>query len=81
MPYFYEQVGQYLRAYVAPPPPLRNAASAEETDEPLEKVAEDAETAASEATDDTQIMVSSTRPWVRCGRKRVAGRGRSLPNA
>ena len=54
VPYFYEQVGQYLRAYVASPPPLRKAASAAETDEALEEVAEEAETAASEATDDTQ---------------------------
>jgi hypothetical protein len=58
VPYFYEQVGQYLRAYVAPPPPLRAAASAAETDEPLEEVAEEAETAASEATDDTQVVRS-----------------------
>lgn len=53
VPYFYEQVGQHLRAYVAPPPPLRKADSAAETDTPLEEVAEEAEAAASEATDDT----------------------------
>ena len=58
VPYFYEQVGQYLRAYVAPPPPLRKAAGAAETDEQLEEVAEEAETVASEATDDTQVVAS-----------------------
>jgi hypothetical protein len=63
VPYFYEQVGQRLRAYVAAPPPLRTADSAAEADEPLEEVAEEAETAASGATDETQI-VAAEQPFL-----------------
>ena len=61
VPYFYEQVGQHLRAYVAPPPRLRKEDTAAETDQPLEEVAEEAEIAASEATDDAQAEASATR--------------------
>lgn len=70
VPYFYEQVGQHLRAYVPPPPPLRKAETAADSDESLEEVAEEARTAASKATDDTQIAASD-HSFLGCG----AGRG------
>lgn len=54
VPYFYEQVGQHLRAYVASPPRLRKEdQSAKKAEEPLEEFAEEAEAAASEATNNT----------------------------
>ncbi len=53
VPYFYDQVGQHLRAYVVPPPRLRKEDSSTEP-EPLVEVAERAEVIASEATDETQ---------------------------
>lgn len=58
VPYFYEQVGQHLRAYVAPAPRLRKEDTDRETDEPLEEVAEEAETVASEASGDAQAVAS-----------------------
>jgi len=70
VPYFYEQVGQRLRAYVAPPPPLRKAESTAEADERLEEVAEKAETAASNATDETQIGAAE-QPLLRPSAGRV----------
>ena len=52
VPHFYEQVGQHLQAYVAPPPRLRKEdADTGKADEPLEEVAGEAEAAASEAAD------------------------------
>lgn len=49
VPHFYEQVGQHLRAYVPPPPPLRKEdGKAKNSEEPLKKAAEK-ETAEAEA--------------------------------
>ncbi len=54
VPYFYDQVGQHLRAYVVPPPRLRKEDSGTEPEPPLVEVAERAEVMASEASDETQ---------------------------
>ncbi len=54
VPSFYEQVGQFLRAYVAPPPRVRREAKPYEADEALQEVSDDAEVASSDATDETQ---------------------------
>src|SRR3546814_9402335 len=47
VPHFYEQVGQYLRAYIAPPPRIRReearAGASEETDRVGEIAVESAE--------------------------------------
>jgi hypothetical protein len=59
VPYFYEQVGQHLRAYVAPPPRMRKEGDSEMAEEPLEEVAEEAEAAAAEATDKAQVTAPS----------------------
>jgi hypothetical protein len=61
VPYFYEQVGQYLRAYVAPPPRVRKEqGDAEKAEEPLGEVAQGAEIAASRAADVAQTERSMT---------------------
>lgn len=56
--HFYEQVGQHLRAYVAPPPRVRKEEGVADTDPSLEEVAEVAEAVASEAIDDAQAKAS-----------------------
>lgn len=61
VPYFYEQVCQYLRSYVPPPPRLRSNGQSEsdaETEESLEQVSDEAETVASEAVDEVQSTES-----------------------
>lgn len=60
VPQFYEQAGQHLRAYVAPPPRLRREDTSEQQDEPLEEIADDAATASSEAADETARTPSSS---------------------
>lgn len=52
VPSFYEQAGQHLRAYVAPPPRIRKEQADAAAEEPLEEMADEAEVAASEAADD-----------------------------
>jgi hypothetical protein len=64
VPYFYEQVGQHLRAYVAPPPQVRKDDGTSE--EGIEEVVEEAATASTEATDQVQATpvadISTFRP-------------------
>lgn len=52
VPRFYEQAGQHLRDYVAPPPRLRKESEDEDEPQPLASVADGAESASSEAADD-----------------------------
>ena len=58
VPYFYEQVGQHLRPYVAPPPRLDSSNKASDGDEPLGDIAKEAAAASSEAVDDTSQQYS-----------------------
>src|SRR3546814_19615707 len=55
VPHFYEQVGQYLRAYIAPPPRIRReqprAGASEETDRVGEIAVERAEESRAAAAD------------------------------
>src|SRR3546814_6786579 len=55
VPHFYEQVGQYLRAYIAPPPRIRReearAGASEETDRVGEIAVESAEESRAAAED------------------------------
>jgi hypothetical protein len=53
VPKFYEQVGQYLRAYVEPPPRVQKVSRELPGEEPLQVIAGEAAAAASEAVDET----------------------------
>jgi hypothetical protein len=53
VPQFYEQVGQYLRAYVEFPPRLQKESRESQADEALDGISVEAAVAASEAVDET----------------------------
>jgi len=69
VPYFYEHVGQHLRAYVPPPPRLRTKAETDKPEDALEEVAEEAETAASRAAEKARAEASEP-PVVPLGEER-----------
>jgi hypothetical protein len=55
VPHFYEQVGQYLRAYVAPPPRLRREQGEADGAASLEEVAEEATEISTDAAEDVSV--------------------------
>lgn len=63
VPYFYQEVGQYLRAYVPPPPQVRRSDQAEgKSATSLEQVEDAAEQASIDAADDTLSDAALSSP-------------------
>src|SRR3546814_20109636 len=66
VPHFYEQVGQYLRAYIAPPPRIRReearAGASEETDRVGEIAVESAEESRAAAEDNAAAAGNGAAP-------------------
>lgn len=60
VPYFYQQVGQYLKPYVAPPPKFKQKEAPPDKEESeLDQVSEGAEKASTEASDDIDDRIAT----------------------